>query len=87
MKARQSISGASLGPEALKVVGQAFDQAWASIAGNFGGSASALEARLKLASLLLAMADDNSRDVVALRSAALEAMRRGYAGPVPTDPE
>jgi hypothetical protein len=36
MSARQLIEGASFGPETLKVVGEAFDAAWAEIAGNFG---------------------------------------------------
>jgi hypothetical protein len=36
MKARKLIDGASFGPETLKVVGQAFDEAWTQIAGNFG---------------------------------------------------
>ena len=36
MKARQLIDGASLGPKALKAIGQAFDKAWLEIAGNFG---------------------------------------------------
>jgi hypothetical protein len=36
MKARQAINGAPFGPDALKVVGQAFDEAWAQIATFFG---------------------------------------------------
>jgi hypothetical protein len=36
MKARQTLDGASLGPDALKATGLAFDQAWETIAGNFG---------------------------------------------------
>ena len=35
MKARQLIDGASYGPEALKAIGQAFDEAWQTIEGNF----------------------------------------------------
>jgi hypothetical protein len=34
-KARALIDGASLGPDALKVVGQVFDEAWREIVGNF----------------------------------------------------
>jgi hypothetical protein len=37
MKARQLIYCASYGPEELKVIEQAFDDAWAAIEGNFGG--------------------------------------------------
>jgi hypothetical protein len=32
MGARQRIAGASFGPEALRVIGQAFDAAWVEIA-------------------------------------------------------
>jgi hypothetical protein len=35
MKARQLIDNASFGPAALKVIGQAFDEAWVAIAANF----------------------------------------------------
>src|SRR5262249_14415667 len=35
---RQWIGGAVFGPEAVKAMGQAFDQAWAEIAQNFGAS-------------------------------------------------
>jgi len=37
MKARQLIDGASFGPETLKVIGDAFDQARVQIESNFGG--------------------------------------------------
>ena len=36
MRARRLIDGASFGPDALKVIYQAFDEAWVSVAGNFG---------------------------------------------------
>ena len=36
MKAKHLIEGASYGPEALKIICQAFEEAWTSIAGNFG---------------------------------------------------
>ena len=32
MKARQLIQGATYGPETLKVIGKAFDDAWSEIA-------------------------------------------------------
>jgi hypothetical protein len=35
MKARQLIDGASYGPDALKVIVKAFDEAWVMIAGNY----------------------------------------------------
>jgi len=36
MKARALIGGASFGPEAVKAIGQAFDEAWTVIAHHFG---------------------------------------------------
>ena len=75
MKARELIEGASYGPEALKAIGRAFDEAWASIAGNF--SDDQIEAaRLRLANALLAVAKDNSRDVEVMKREALDQMRR-----------
>jgi hypothetical protein len=74
MKAREIIEGASYGPEALKAVGRAFDEAWASIAGNF--SDDQIEAaRLRLANALLAVAKDNSRDVEMMKREALDRMQ------------
>ena len=54
-------------------MGLAFDAAWAQIAGNFSSDPAAIDAaRLTLAEALLSVADDNSRDVEALRQAALQ---------------
>jgi hypothetical protein len=79
MKARKLIEGAAYGPEALKVIGRAFDEAWAQIAPNFGDDPHDIErARLRLANAMLSMASDDSRDVQALKTAALEAMALGY---------
>ena len=63
MKARQLVDGASFGPEALKAMCQAFDEAWESIAGNFGNEPAVVEeARLRLAKAVLSVADEDSRD-------------------------
>ena len=79
MKARKLIDGASFGPETVKAMGQAFDQAWAEIAGHFGDSPSQIEnARLKLAGALLSVATDGSTDVAALKAGALQAMAMDY---------
>jgi hypothetical protein len=75
MKARQLIDGASYGPDALKVIVKAFDEAWVMIAGNYD-SASVEAARLKLANAVLSVAREDSRDVEALKQAALEVMTR-----------
>jgi hypothetical protein len=80
------VSGASYGPEALKVVGQAFDEAWFQIAGNFGDEPGDIEkARLRLARALLSIAHEDSRDVGVLRQAALERMALDYR--TPSDPK
>jgi hypothetical protein len=73
MKARQLIDGASFGPEALKVIGRAFDEAWQSIQGNYGPR-DVESARLRLANALLSVATEDSRDVEALKRGALQAM-------------
>jgi hypothetical protein len=79
IKARQLIDGASYGPEALKAIGQAFDEAWLQIAGNFGHDPVDVEkARIRLAHALLSIADDDSRDVGVLKRAALERMALDY---------
>jgi hypothetical protein len=79
MKARQLIDGASFGPDALKAIGRAFDEAWARIAANFGNDPNDIErARYRLATAMLSVAKEESRDVEALKRAALEAMALGY---------
>ena len=66
------VAGAVFGPEALEAMGQAFDQAWAEIAGNFGGSLVEVEAaRLRLAEAVLSVAAEGSTDVAALKNGAL----------------
>ena len=79
MKARLLIDNAAYGPEALKAMRQAFDEAWLTIAGNFGNDPHDIEkARLRLADALLSVACEDSRDVEALKTGALEAMALGY---------
>jgi hypothetical protein len=79
MKARQVIIGASYGPEALKAIGQAFDEAWLEIAGNFGDDPLDVEkARLRLVAAVLSVAHEESRNVEALKDGALQAMALGY---------
>jgi hypothetical protein len=81
MKARQMIDGASFGPDALNAMGQAFDQAWQTIAGNFGSDPHDIErARLRLATALLSVASEDSRDVEALKRGALQPWRSPIAG-------
>jgi hypothetical protein len=86
MKARQLIDGAAFGPDALKVVCEAFDEAWRTIAGNFGDDPRDIEvARVKLANAVLSMASEDSRDAYALKNGALQAMALDYRPPTGGD--
>ncbi|HEU0060401.1 MAG TPA: hypothetical protein VFR19_11025 [Hyphomicrobiaceae bacterium] len=79
MHARQLIDGASFGPDALKAINQAFDAAWLNIAGHFGNDPAEIEnARYKLATALLSIASEDSRDVEVLKKAALNQMALQY---------
>jgi len=79
MKARRLIDGAVLGPATLKAMGEAFDQAWEQIAGNFGHSPLEIEsARITLAEAMLSVATEGDTDVAALKADALQAMALDY---------
>src|SRR5262245_44330590 len=79
MRARELIDGASFGPDALRAIGEAFEAAWADIAGNFGNDPADIETgRYKLATALLSVAGEDSRDVGALKKAALQRMALDY---------
>src|SRR5262249_5891538 len=79
MKARRLIDGASFGPATLKAMGEAFDQAWSQIAGNFGGDPVEVEAaKLRLAEAMLSVATEGSTDVAAVKAGALQAMALDY---------
>jgi hypothetical protein len=82
MKARQLISGASYGPDTLKVLYQAFDEAWASIAANFGNDPQAIEAaRLKLANIILRFPPNDVRDAEQIKNSSLQIMALTYKNP------
>jgi len=79
MKARLRIDGASFGPDALKAIGQAFDEAWQEIAGNIGSDPQDIEAaRMRLANAVLSIADEDSRDVEVLKRATLLRLALDY---------
>jgi hypothetical protein len=72
MEARKLIAGASFGPDALKVLFQAYDEAWASLAPRCGNDQSAIAAaRLRLANIVLGLMREDMRDAAGLRDAAL----------------
>jgi hypothetical protein len=79
MKALKLIEGAAYGPQALKVIGQAFDEAWEAIAGNFSSDPNVISAaRMNLAKAILSVANYDSRDAAALKRAALDILRRRF---------
>jgi hypothetical protein len=79
MKARTLIDGASFGPDALKAVGQAFDEAWTEISPHFGNDPVVRDgARLALATAILSVSTDTSRDVQVLKRAGLQVIARNY---------
>jgi hypothetical protein len=81
MKARRSI--AAFGPEAVKAMGEAFDQAWIEVAGNFGSPLEVEKARLKLANAMLSVATEGSTDVATLKAAALQVIAMDYRSGIP----
>ena len=71
----------SYGPDALGILNQAFDSAWAEIAGNFADDALEVQsARNKLADALLRAADQQGcTDAEILKTAALRSMALSFA--------
>ena len=81
MQARKLIDGvgATYGPETLKVIGKAFDDAWAEIGPGFSRSGLKAESiRLTLANAILEVAEQASRSADELKNAALQAMAMAY---------
>ena len=66
------LEGATYDPQTLKVVRQAFDEAWAGIAEKYCNPAEAEHARLRLAKSVLAVAPLLGVDVQAIKHAALQ---------------
>ncbi len=80
MKARQLIGSATYGPDVLKVLFQAFDSTWATIAPTCGSDPQIIEAtRTKLANIILALAPDRPKpDADELRDSALRILGRTH---------
>jgi hypothetical protein len=82
MKARQLIADSSYGPDSLKVLFQAFDEAWKEIAPRTSQDEVAVEAaRLKLASIVLTVGTNESRDAEQIKNTALILMNIGREVP------
>ena len=72
MRARRLIARANYGPTELKVLLQAFDEAWEIIAPHCGANFLAVHAtRLRLANAILGLARENRKDTEAMKEAAL----------------
>ena len=72
MQVRRIFAGASFGPDALKVLFRAYDEAWAILAPRYGNDQPAIDAgRLRLADIMLALMREDTRDVAWLRDEAL----------------
>jgi hypothetical protein len=74
MKARQLIGSGSYGPDQLKTLFKAFDEAWDAIAPSISSRAGAVEAaRVKLANIVLSLARGGAGKVDAdqMRDAAI----------------
>ena len=77
-RARALVEAASLGPEALKTACAAFDAAWTAIASQFKDPIEIEAARLTLATAILSVTDNSSRDAETLKRLGLQAMARKY---------
>ena len=79
MCAPRPTHGASFGPDALRAICQAFDAAWAEIAANFGDDPIEIDdARDQLATAMLSIASEDSRDRDVLKKAALLTLALAY---------
>ena len=75
MKARDLIRKAGFGRDTLKVVCQAFDEAWSLISAQYASPATIEAARLKLAKAIIAVSRQDSRDPEVLKRLALQMMK------------
>jgi hypothetical protein len=76
MKARQLAGGAAFGPDVLKVLFKAFDDAWQEIKPSVSIRPRAQEAaRLHLANVILGLAKPDTRDADQLKNDALRIIR------------
>jgi len=77
-KAISLIAGSSLDSPAMKFVSEAFDSVWRKVSEHFQGPSEREAARLILASAILAVATNQTRDIGLLKQAGLRAMRLTY---------
>ena len=75
MQAQSLIRKAGFGSDTLKVVLQAFDEAWSMISAQYASPSSIEAARLKLAKAVISVSRQDSRDPEVLKRLALPMMR------------
>jgi hypothetical protein len=81
MRVAKILAGCTYGPKTLKVIGKAFDDAWADIADHFAGDARRAEAaRERLAHAILIAACEDSREPEPIKTLALQIMALSYRG-------
>lgn len=81
MKAAKILAGCTYGPETLRVIGKAFDDAWVDIAELFAGDAGrVVAARERLAHAALIAATEDCQDPEKLKDMALRIMALSYRG-------
>ena len=73
MKARKLLENATLGPDEVKAVGKAFDDAWEQIKSHYQSNPQSIEvARLRLANAVLAAYREGLVDVDLIKARALD---------------
>ena len=81
---------ASYGPEALKVLGEIFDEVWASVAPNFDEGADIEAVRMRLATIILDLASDGQLGIGQIKRTAGRLIRQdssnGIMGPAALPP-
>ena len=81
MRVANILAGCTYGPETLKTIGKAFDDAWDVIADHFAEDAQRAEAaRERLAHAVLIAATEDSRDPEPIKALALQIMALSYRG-------
>ena len=77
-KASRLFANASFDPSALKMIGEAFDEAWASIGNSIGSDPVSVDAaRTRLANIMLGLAKDRQISSERLKETALRLFRTG----------
>jgi hypothetical protein len=79
MGARQIIGGATFSPDVLKVLFEAFDDAWHEVSADVSARAGAIDAaRLRLATIVLSLAKSGPVDRGRIKTEAVDEFRRQH---------